>query len=265
MPAKVSVIIPTFNMEPTIGRAIDSAASQNYPDTEIVVVDDGSSDRTRSVVEEHLTGIPPRKGVYLRIGHRGKSAALNEGIRKSNGELISILDADDTLTPDSIDSRARFLEARPHLDAVFSDLNLLGNNHKVYAVKKPRHLDSQPEMMYAFLSSPTTPLTIHTIMIRRTAFDKTGYFDPRFKRGEDQEFMHRMLQACVLGYLQQPTYNYYPNRRMLRQRIKTRLSSAFYKSRFISENSEGGERLYLEFKNLAVQAAKLAYEIFLIR
>src|SRR3954464_15397715 len=86
----VSAIIPTYNREHVVGRAVESALRQTYARTEVIVVDDGSTDRTLEALRvygDRITVITQKNG--------GPAAARNSGIRASNGQLIAFLDSDD--------------------------------------------------------------------------------------------------------------------------------------------------------------------------
>ena len=91
---RVSVIIPTFNYGRFIGRCIESVLDQNVPDLEIIVVDDGSTDNTRHVVEQFKNRLH-----YIFQENAGPSAARNTGIVNCTGEWLLFLDADDLLGP----------------------------------------------------------------------------------------------------------------------------------------------------------------------
>jgi cellulose synthase/poly-beta-1,6-N-acetylglucosamine synthase-like glycosyltransferase len=88
---KVSIIIPVWNGEKVIERAIDSCLNLNYPDREIIVVNDGSTDGTRKICEAYAK---KRQIILLNKENGGKATALNYGIKQSSGELVSCLDAD---------------------------------------------------------------------------------------------------------------------------------------------------------------------------
>src|SRR4051812_30232823 len=94
---QVSVIIPAHNSADFIGTAVESVLAQTFADYEIVVVDDGSTDGTREVLERFEGRI-----VYLHQQNRGVSAARNAGIRRSRGELVCFLDADDIWRPEKL-------------------------------------------------------------------------------------------------------------------------------------------------------------------
>lgn len=108
----VSVVIPLFNKEGSIARAIDSVLGQDFPVSEIIVVDDGSTDRSRSVAENYT-----RRGVrIIKQENRGVSAARNAGIENASSDLIALLDADDIWNPDHVSNLVglvvQFPEAR---------------------------------------------------------------------------------------------------------------------------------------------------------
>ena len=112
----VSVIIPTYNYGRYLGKALASLRDQTYRNLEIIVVDDGSTDDTKTVVARFGPGI-----VYLYQENRGVSAARNAGLERAAGEFVAFLDADDYLLPDSVAARAAVLQARPDVGIVFSD------------------------------------------------------------------------------------------------------------------------------------------------
>ncbi|RYD30434.1 MAG: glycosyltransferase family 2 protein, partial [Verrucomicrobiaceae bacterium] len=93
----VSVIIPTYNRIATIARAVDSVLAQTYPDIELIIADDGSSDGTC----ESLAGYGDRLRI-VRQANSGPSAARNLGARAARGEILSFLDSDDSWLPDKI-------------------------------------------------------------------------------------------------------------------------------------------------------------------
>ncbi|HEU4763928.1 MAG TPA: glycosyltransferase, partial [Gemmatimonadales bacterium] len=88
----VSVVVPAYNEEPVVNRTVASLLAQDYPELEIIVVDDGSSDRTAAVVEEAFAGEPRVRA--FRKPNGGKASALNYGVARANGEVIVALDAD---------------------------------------------------------------------------------------------------------------------------------------------------------------------------
>ncbi len=105
---KVTVIIPAYNEEDTIAKTIKSVKKSNYPDFEVIVVDDGSKDRTYEIAKKLETA-----DGKIRVFHKengGKGTALNLGIARARGQIIFTMDADTTVHPDSMKKMARFFK-----------------------------------------------------------------------------------------------------------------------------------------------------------
>ena len=115
----VSVVIPTFNRAWIIGEALQSVFAQTFRDFEVLVVDDGSTDDTVSVIESIKD---PRLHYIRKDQNAGCGAAYNSGIRAARGEYISFLDSDDLWKPEKLEYEVRFLDNHSEVQAVFSDL-----------------------------------------------------------------------------------------------------------------------------------------------
>src|SRR5271168_5439767 len=111
-----SVIIPAFNAAATVARTIESVLAQSFMDFETIVVDDGSTDSTRDVLEPYT-----RKIAVVSQANRGLSAARNAGARCSRSRWLALLDADDTWTADKLEEVARALSLLPDAVMFFSD------------------------------------------------------------------------------------------------------------------------------------------------
>src|SRR5438309_1030869 len=104
-PLSVSVVIPTFNREHLIGRAIASVLPQLTSNDELLVVDDGSTDNTRTAVAEFRD----ERIRYIRQPNQGAGAARNRGTREAVGDVIAFLDSDDVWLPRKLDLQVRFM------------------------------------------------------------------------------------------------------------------------------------------------------------
>jgi len=114
---KVSVIIPTYNYGQYIDKSIDSVLSQTYTDFEIIVIDDGSTDNTRTIVETKYRD----KVKYIYQENRGAPAARNQGLREAKGDFIVFLDADDWFAPENLEYKVNILENNVDVGWVYSD------------------------------------------------------------------------------------------------------------------------------------------------
>ena len=98
----ISVVIPTYNYGKLIPRAINSVLSQSYPNYEIVIIDDGSQDDTKSVIDSIIDEHSSRSIKYTRTENRGIGAAKSLGIEQSSGDYLLFMDADDYMDPDCL-------------------------------------------------------------------------------------------------------------------------------------------------------------------
>src|SRR4051812_3809183 len=157
---------------------MESVLAQSLPAAEVVVVDDGSSDRSAAVAEEF--GPPVR---VLRKPHRGVSAARNAGVAESGAELIAFLDADDRMKPDRLERQAAALAEAP------APAIALGREEGLSdpGLEPPPQLDEGRR--YA------TPYTPMTLLAPRDAFDQVGPFDETMRMGQDTDWLLRALEA----------------------------------------------------------------------
>jgi glycosyltransferase involved in cell wall biosynthesis len=119
---RISAVIPTYNRERTIARAIDSALAQRFPASEIIIMDDGSADNTGRIAESYGGKIR-----YLYQANGGVSAARNRGVQEAKGEWIAFLDSDDYWLPDHLGRMAKAIEATEGKAALyFCDLQRPG-------------------------------------------------------------------------------------------------------------------------------------------
>lgn len=119
---RVSVVVPVFNCEDSVAEALDSIYSTGYPDLEVLVVDDGSSDASATILSTYRSSHPDRRVVLLQHpagANRGIVASRNLAIKNATGSYLSFLDADDIYYPNRFERSIAHLESHPELDAVF--------------------------------------------------------------------------------------------------------------------------------------------------
>lgn len=178
----ISVIIPAYNVEQTLGACLDALIAQATPDTEIIVVDDGSTDATRAVAEA--------KGVrVITQANRGAAAARNTGVQHARGEIVLFLDADSV--PD-----AHWLA---NLSAPFADAKVVGaSGQKKTRQKKlwARYVQAEYDYRYDRLAAHRTIdfVDSSTAAYRRDIFLANGGFDPTLLDAEDVEFSFRLAE-----------------------------------------------------------------------
>lgn len=121
-----SIIITTYNSEATVRECLDSVLAQSEKSYEIIIIDDASADSTPEIIKEYEREHPEIKAIFHDV-NRKKPRGLNEGIREARGAYISVLDSDDTVSPDCYLKRRRGLEAAGYPDVLISGYTLVEN------------------------------------------------------------------------------------------------------------------------------------------
>lgn len=194
---KVSVIIPTYNHARFIGQAIQSVLEQTYVDLEVIVIDDGSTDNTTSMIEPFLSD--PRVS-YLYQENQGLSASRNRGIAVSSGKYLNFLDADDYLHPHKIAEQVAILDEQPTFAFVYCDIQHVdeaGNIVDDYSVGRARRELSGDIFNSLILGGYFPP---HTILVRRSALEHVGNFDTNLDSSEDFDLWLRLAGHGYLAY-----------------------------------------------------------------
>lgn len=180
----VSVIIPTFNREFFIKDAIDSVLNQTFQDFEIVVIDDGSTDNTKDIID----GYNDYRIHYFYQKNRGLNPARNAGIKNSRGNYIAFLDSDDIWEPDKLEKQVEILNQKPEIGLVYCGSSLIDEN-KNFIGKRPLITYKgdvfKKLVMYNFLYNGSV------VLFRKSCIEKVGLFDETITRMTDWEFYLR--------------------------------------------------------------------------
>lgn len=180
----ISVIIPAYNAERTILETITSVQQQTFSDWEIIVINDGSTDRTLEV----LQGITDDRLKVFSYENSRASGARNHGITHATGEYISFLDADDLWTADKLELQLAALQAHPEAGVAYSWTYTIDEKGKLLKPFEPVYQGSvyYDLLMANFLTNGSNPL------VRRAAVESVGYFDISLRSGEDWDYWLRL-------------------------------------------------------------------------
>ena len=196
---KISVVIPAYNAERYIARAIRSVLAQTRPAEEIVVVDDGSTDGTAGRVHfGHAVRL-------IQQPNAGASVARNTGIEAATGDWIAFLDADDEWLPQKLQLQAVIHQQYPDLKWSYTRLE---QAHPQWKTHRLSHPDSVPESRvfedYLDAYCKGFYLSTITVMVHRSVFDIIGMFEPGMKRAQDSDMWFRIAYRYPLvGYIPQ--------------------------------------------------------------
>lgn len=185
-----------YNAEATICRALDSVKNQEYDGSfEILVVNDGSTDRSAAVVEAYRAQNPEMNIVLIQQQNQGVSAARNTAMKAAACEFLAFLDADDEWLPAKTEKQMAFLE-NENIDFITS----LWNNEQVVF---PYFIDKQSQLVEINLKKLLIKVTgqTSTAIFKRKILSNTGYFDPKQRYAEDANFWMRVSahnKMCLL-------------------------------------------------------------------
>jgi glycosyltransferase involved in cell wall biosynthesis len=177
----VSIIIPCYNQAQFLADSIESALTQTYGRTELVVVDDGSSDNTAELAARY----PVR---YIRQPNRGVAEARNCGFNASAGEYVIFLDADDRLTCDSVQAHLHCLAAHPGVGFVVGEIEWIDSKGSYTGTGKSELLKQNH---YEELLKVNHVANTIAVMFRRSVLEHVGGFNSFFSPAEDYEILLR--------------------------------------------------------------------------
>ena len=231
-PVSVSVVIPTFNCAAYLPEAIRSVLAQTHQASEIIVVDDGSTDDTAAVVAGLGNGV-----IYVRQANAGVAAARNTGVARATGSYVAFLDADDYWAPDKLETQLLVMDICPDVDLVCTDFWLAGDEQRESYVKKKYRLFAAyrldwPAIFPSRLRLPGTqvdarmgpvfgPLFLgnfvntSSVLLRRRACERVGPFSERLRTQEDYEYWLKVARKADCAFVDRPLLAFRQRRHQL--------------------------------------------------
>jgi len=177
----ITVIVPTYNRADLIGETLESVAAQTFTDWECIVVDDGSTDNTREVVERFIARDPRFR--YVRQENSSAASARNHGVRLARGEFIAFLDSDDLFTPDRLEWQIAALRNEPRAVLAYGQTYNFRTGHesegKLYQANRPKKPSGWAFEQLIACSS------IYSPMVRASVVRELGGFDLSLPSAED--------------------------------------------------------------------------------
>ncbi|MGE4559137.1 MAG: glycosyltransferase family 2 protein [Desulfobulbus sp.] len=227
-----TVIIPCFNAAHTLPEAIASVQFPGSEPVEIIIVDDGSTDNIKEVVEPLS-----KQGIarYIFKENGGVASARNLGLNLARGKYITFLDADDVMLPDSLRSRLDVFERFEHLDVVFGDYYLDSTERSSEENSVPvlsalgfpkiaaKYIEKQDGDLFLlnknfhhyYLRATPRPIWTGAVMISKDIVNKRGLFNTRYCIGEDNDYWQRLILCSQVGYVNRPVARYLHHRSSL--------------------------------------------------
>ena len=197
----ISVVVPTYNRETKVQDAIDSIMEQSIPVTEIIVVDDGSTDNTKNILKKYGNKIR-----YIYQNNSGVAAARNTGIKAASSEWVAFLDSDDLWHKEKVKKQIAVLretdvavcctgyedDSNSEYVNLISDLSI--GEHKYFR-------DAQ-ELIFGHKEHPL----IQSMLIKKPLILKLGLFDERLSVAEDTQLMYKIAMETGIAYINEPLF-----------------------------------------------------------
>jgi len=191
-PTKISVIIPTYNREATLERAIKSVLAQTHRNFELIVIDDGSTDNTSQIIDKYSREIR-----YFSKLHAGVSSARNLGLEKSEGTWVAFLDSDDYWLPGKLEIQMEYIIKHPGIMIVQTDEQWIRNGVPVNPMKKHKKYSG-------WIFKYCLPLCIvspSAVLVHQKVFNDVGVFDESFPVCEDYDLWLRITVKYQIGLI----------------------------------------------------------------
>lgn len=212
----ISVIIPTYNRSKFISEAIESVINQSYPDWELIVVDDFSTDNTEEIVTNFILRDDSSRIKYIKNERKkGVSGARNTGIKYSKEKYIAFLDSDDFWDKDNLKLKAEILNSNQSVDALISDCSFFGEVekycisefyikelfHDKFWVRKNMSLSIAQGPIILFMLKNGFPFRVQSLLLKKELLDKVGLFNENMIYYEDSDFILKCFYFGKVGYL----------------------------------------------------------------
>ena len=175
----VSVIIPVYNGERYLRAALESVFGQDHKPYEVIVVDDGSTDRTAEIIRDF------EDVLYVRQSNQGVAVARNKGLDIARGEFIAFLDQDDVWTPNKLAVQVQYFLDHPEIQYTLT--------HQQFFLEPGAHIPTW--FRKELLSEPHPGFVPSTLVARRGVFEKIGRFETTYSHASDSDWFFRASQA----------------------------------------------------------------------
>lgn len=199
----ISVVMPVYNRASVVGEAIRSVLAQDFPDFELIVVDDGSTDGTADAVAAFDD--PRIKLIQLAV-NAGGNVARNRGIEVATGPLIAFLDSDDAYLPNKLEATVQAFADRPEMDVLLDSFikRYPGRSRPDIEVRNPV-LDENEAILEALFTRRIWKAT-PGITARREVALRSGLFDEELRRRQDFDFILRLAKVGRMATTDQPLW-----------------------------------------------------------
>jgi len=197
MKPRISIVLPTYNQAKYLPEALASVFSQTYRDFELVVVNDGSTDETASILTEYRTRYD---FILIEQQNQGLPKALNVGFRQAQGEYLTWTSSDNILLPDMLARLSTELDEYPEVGLVYADWYVIDEMGRIIAVARSRDYDRLLLLRTNYINA--------CFLYRRECQEKIGWYNTRFSGAEDWDYWLRISKYYTMRHVKQLLYKY---------------------------------------------------------
>jgi len=202
---KVSVIIPTYNRQESLSRAIKSVLNQTYTDFELLVIQNGPQEHTKALVNEFVKSGAPIQYIYEPLANAAN--ARNVGVIQSKGRYIAFLDDDDEWLPEKLRRQVEVLERDTRFGMVTCRTKRFKDASRDFDII-PRQNGVRPDL-YSLIAKNYVPGSFSCVMIRKECFDVVGLFKIKYRICDDYEFYLRLATKYDIAEIDEPLVHRY--------------------------------------------------------
>ena len=211
----VSVIMAVYNDEDHVAAAIESILAQTFTDFEIIIVDDGSQDRSPQIARDYMDRDGRIRLIQLER-NQGPAAARNRAIAAAKGEFVAGMDSDDVCLPERLRKQVELLQSAPDIGAVGSHARVVDADLQILFNSRPprRHAHL---MLYQFIEE--YPFVYALVMFRRPLLQAIGGYDETmgYHTGSDMDMMMRLMGRTRFANIAEGLYLYRKHRQLTAQ------------------------------------------------
>ena len=261
---KLTIIVPIYNADKFLDDTIASIIKQDSSEkVELMLIDDGSTDNTKSVCEKAISKYSGADIKYFRKKNGGKSSALNFGIPKSTGSYILILDADDYLKDGILSKIFWFLSQFDVTDLLIGGFEVMYKNEIIGNREPPANSDPI-QLKKQMILGLTTPFSLNSVVFRKSLFNKVNGFSEELLRAQDTDFSCKLLdQSPEVSLIDHSVFVYRKHRTSKFKRVRLRIKTIKYKCIMADKNLNLPYKWFFIYIYIpSIELLKLFYEVF---
>ena len=200
MTSLISIITTTYNREQYLSAAIESILGQTYPNFELIIWDDGSTDSCLTIARKYAQ--QDTRIQVIAAPHQGRGIALKAAHTICKGTYIGWVDSDDLLEPTALQETAAVLDVQPEIGVVYTDCLTINKKTQIQGLGHHSQIPYSPDRLLVDF------MTFHFRLFRQELYDRIGGINSEFNRAEDYDFCLRLSEITQFYHLQKPLYYY---------------------------------------------------------